>query len=119
MVLSRPYRTPLQRRLEDRNLVIFAAHEFGCPVRLIARALGLDPARVRQVPRRVGARQKLPGGRFFVIVAHVDVAAIARRGKLPVARLRSYDGRAGRPTPNSIDPWSRERPRTCTRRGLR
>jgi hypothetical protein len=48
MVLS-PYRTPLQRRLDDRNLVIFAAHEFGCPVRLIARALGIDPARVRQV----------------------------------------------------------------------
>lgn len=49
MVLSRPYRTPLQQRLADRNLVIFAARRFGCSVRLIARALDLDPARIRQV----------------------------------------------------------------------
>lgn len=49
MVLSPRYRTPLQRRLDDRDLVIYAAHMWGCPIRLIARALELDPARVRQV----------------------------------------------------------------------
>jgi hypothetical protein len=49
MVLSQRCRTALQRRLEDRDLVIYAAHQFGCPVRLIARALAIDPARVRQV----------------------------------------------------------------------
>jgi len=43
------YRTPLQRRLADRELVILACYLQGCSVRLIASALGLDPARIRQV----------------------------------------------------------------------
>ncbi len=49
MVLFSRFGTPLQRKLADRSLVIFAAHEWGCPVRMIARALDLDPARIRQV----------------------------------------------------------------------
>jgi DNA-binding MarR family transcriptional regulator len=40
------YRTPLQRRLADRELVILACHLQGLSVRLIASALGLDPSYV-------------------------------------------------------------------------
>lgn len=47
--LTRASWTPLQRRLADREYVIFAAFVFGCSVRMIASALGLHPARVRQV----------------------------------------------------------------------
>ena len=53
---STAYRTPLQRRLADRELVILACRLQGLSVRLIASALGLDPARVVQVLDRLESR---------------------------------------------------------------
>jgi DNA-binding MarR family transcriptional regulator len=50
------YRTPLQRRLADRELVILACHLQGCSVRLIASALGLDPSYVARVLEAIEER---------------------------------------------------------------
>lgn len=44
--------TALQRRLADRDLVIYSAHHFGCSIRLIAAAFGIDPAIVRDTIER-------------------------------------------------------------------
>ena len=41
--------TPFQRRIADREFVIFAAFVFGCSTRMIASALRMHAADVRQV----------------------------------------------------------------------